>query len=162
MRDLLVSLDEHRSGAPALDRIASFLEEVTLDNERQEEKESSADAATLITIHSCKGLEFRWVYLAGVEDGLLPHARSATDGSLDEERRLFYVAMTRAREKLVLSHCAQRKKYGQWVPCHPSRFLKELPPELVEDGLARGRTPVPAKEGGRWFAGLRAALDEVP
>jgi hypothetical protein len=75
---------------------------------------------------------------------------------------LFYVAMTRAMEKLVLSHCAQRKKYGQLVPCHPSRFLKELPVELTEDGQARGRTMVPVKEGGQWFAGLHAALDGVP
>jgi superfamily I DNA/RNA helicase len=162
LKDLLTSLEEHRSGAPALERIETFLEEVTLDTERQEEKEQKVDAATLITIHSCKGLEFRRVYIAGVEDGLLPHARSTTDGSLDEERRLFYVAMTRAMEKLVLSHCAQRKKYGQLVPCHPSRFLKELPVELTEDGQARGRTMVPVKEGGQWFAGLHAALDGVP
>ena len=162
VKDLLASLEEHRSGAPALERIGSFLEEVTLDTERQEEREQAVDAATLITIHSCKGLEFRRVYIAGVEDGLLPHSRSTTEGSLDEERRLFYVAMTRAREKLVLSHCAQRKKYGQSVPCHPSRFLKELPGELIEDGQARGRALVPVKEGGQWFAGLHAALDGVP
>ena len=162
VKDLLTSLEEHRNGAPAMERIETFLEEVTLDTERQEEKEQKVDAATLITIHSCKGLEFRRVYIAGVEDGLLPHARSTTDGSLDEERRLFYVAMTRAMEKLVLSHCAQRKKYGQLVPCHPSRFLKELPVELIEDGQARGRTMVPVKEGGQWFAGLHAALDGVP
>jgi superfamily I DNA/RNA helicase len=159
VKDLLASLEEHRSGVAPLERIGSFLEEVTLDNERQEEKEQQVDAATLITIHSCKGLEFRRVYIAGVEDGLLPHSRSITDGTLDEERRLFYVAMTRAMEKLVLSHCAHRKKYGQSVPCHPSRFLKELPGECIEDGQARGRTLVPVQEAGRWFAGLHAALD---
>lgn len=161
VKDLLASLEEHRAGAPPLERIGSFLEEVVLDSERQDEKESDADAATLITIHSCKGLEFRRVYIAGVEEGLLPHSRSTADGALDEERRLFYVAMTRAMEKLVLSHCAQRKKYGQSVPCHPSRFLKELPAALIEDGQARGRSLVPAKEGGHWFAGLHAALDGV-
>jgi superfamily I DNA/RNA helicase len=161
VKDLLASLEEHRSGVAALERIGSFLEEVTLDNERQEEREQKLDAATLITIHSCKGLEFRRVYIAGVEDGLLPHSRSITDGTLDEERRLFYVAMTRAMEKLVLSHCAQRKKYGQSMPCHPSRFLKELPSEFIEDGQARGRTLVPVKEAGQWFAGLHAALDGV-
>jgi superfamily I DNA/RNA helicase len=162
VKDLLASLEEHRSGAAPMERIESFLEEVSLDTDRLEEKEQRVDAATLITIHSCKGLEFRRVYIAGVEDGLLPHARSTTDGSLDEERRLFYVAMTRAMEKLVLSHCAQRKKYGQLVPCHPSRFLKELPAELIEDGQARGRTLVKVTEGGQWFAGLHAALDDVP
>jgi superfamily I DNA/RNA helicase len=162
VKDLLGSLDEHRNGVAALERIGSFLEEVTLDSEREDEPESRSDATTLITIHSCKGLEFRRVYIAGVEEGLLPHARSAAEGTLDEERRLFYVAMTRAMEKLVLSHCAQRKKYGQSVPCHPSRFLKELPAALVEDGQARGRSLVPSGEGGTWFAGLHAALDGVP
>jgi len=160
VKELLATLDEHGTGVPALERIESFLEEITLDTERQDEKEQAADAVTLITIHSCKGLEFPHVFIAGIEDGLLPHTRSTTDGSLDEERRLFYVAMTRAMEKLVLSHCAQRRKYGQSVPCHPSRFLKELPAELIEDGQARARTIVPVEQGSHWFAGLHAALDE--
>ena len=83
-------------------------------------------------MHSCKGLEFPHVFIVGLEDGLLPHSRSKAEGTLDEERRLFYVAVTRAMQTLTISHCASRKKYGQLLPCHPSPFLKELPEELVE------------------------------
>ena len=97
-----------------------FLEDLTLDNEREEEKETDGDAVTLITMHSCKGLEFPHVYIVGLEDGLLPHSRSKVEGTLDEERRLFYVAITRAMQTLTISHCLSRKKYGQPMPCHPS------------------------------------------
>ena len=78
-------------------------------------------------MHSCKGLEFPNVYIVGMEDGLLPHSRSKAEGTLDEERRLFYVAVTRAMQTLTISHCGGRKKYGAIMPCHPSPFLKELP-----------------------------------
>ena len=75
-------------------------------------------------MHSCKGLEFPHVYIVGLEDGLLPHSRSKVEGTLDEERRLFYVAITRAMQTLTISHCGGRKKYGALMPCHPSPFLQ--------------------------------------
>jgi superfamily I DNA/RNA helicase len=78
---------------------------------------------------------------------------------LDEERRLFYVAVTRAMRKLTISHCAARKKYGQPVPCHPSRFLKELPPELVELGDEKTSQPVAVKAGKDIFAAIRASIE---
>jgi superfamily I DNA/RNA helicase len=156
--DLVASLDEWdtaRSGAAAL---RSFLDDLTLDRESDEGAEPPGEAVTLITIHSCKGLEFPHVAIVGLEEGLLPHARSALEGALDEERRLFYVAITRARETLSLSHCAARKKHGRLMPCHPSRFLSELPPELLESGGSR--KPVSVETGRQWFAGMRAALEE--
>ncbi|TAL03845.1 MAG: ATP-dependent helicase, partial [Verrucomicrobia bacterium] len=113
---------------------------------------------TLITMHSCKGLEFPHVYVVGLEDGLLPHSRSKAEGTMDEERRLFYVAVTRAMKTLAISHCAGRKKYGQTMPCHPSPFLKELPPELVEDDSEKSKTPVEAETGKSYFAAMREAL----
>src|SRR5258707_13544894 len=116
---------------PPLERLQAFLEDITLDSDREDEEESAGDAVTLITMHSCKGLEFPHVYVVGLEDGLLPHARSKLENTLDEERRLFYVAITRARETLTLSYALGRKKYGETVPCHPSPFLLELPEELV-------------------------------
>ena len=76
-------------------------------------RKSTGDAVTLITMHSCKGLEFPHVFIVGLEDGLLPHSRSKAEGTLDEERRLFYVAVTRAMQTLTISHCGGRKKYGQ-------------------------------------------------
>ncbi|MGH7989855.1 MAG: ATP-dependent helicase, partial [Limisphaerales bacterium] len=137
LREMVATLDDF--GAPdALPRarLQTFLEDITLDAERLEEKEEAGDAVTLITMHSCKGLEFPQVFIVGLEDGLLPHSRSAAEGTLEEERRLFYVAVTRAMRSLTISHCAARKKYGQLIPCHPSRFLTELPPELLEDPAA--------------------------
>jgi DNA helicase-2/ATP-dependent DNA helicase PcrA len=83
-----------------------FLENVTLDSDREDEEDKAGDAVTLITMHSCKGLEFPHVYVVGLEDGLLPHSRSKVEGTLDEERRLFYVAVTRAMLSLTISHCA--------------------------------------------------------
>ena len=126
---------------PPFDRLETFLEQITLDSEREEEEDEAAgDAVTLITMHSCKGLEFPNVYIVGLEDGLLPHSRSKVEGTLDEERRLFYVAVTRAMQTLTISHCGGRKKYGSLVPCHPSPFLKELPPELVEHARRERRS----------------------
>jgi len=122
-------------------------------------KREAGDAVTLITMHSCKGLEFPRVYIVGLEEGLLPHARSAAEGTLDEERRLFYVGVTRAMQSLTLSHCAGRMRYGQLMPCHPSRFLKELPPELVEDADAKDKEPVNPDAGKKMFDVLRSAIN---
>ena len=183
LRELTATLDQGRAGSPLpaadgahglsrhsgataevtrptslADQLQSFLEDITLDSEREEEKEAG-DAVTLITMHSCKGLEFPRVYIVGLEEGLLPHARSAAEGTLDEERRLFYVAVTRAMQSLTLSHCAGRMRYGQLMPCHPSRFLKELPPELVEDDAAREKKPVTPDAGKKMFDVLRNAIN---
>ena len=159
LRELTATLDNFgRPADPPADRLQSFLEDITLDSELEEEKETG-DAVTLITVHSCKGLEFPRVYIVGLEEGLLPHARSAAEGTLDEERRLFYVAVTRAMQSLTLSHCAGRMRYGQLMPCHPSRFLKELPPELVEDDAARDKKPVAPDTGKKMFDVLRSAIN---
>jgi superfamily I DNA/RNA helicase len=158
LKDLVASLDEVAGESrPAVERLQDFLEDLSLDTER-EEGENSGDAVTLITMHSCKGLEFPHVYIVGLEDGLLPHSRSKVEGTLDEERRLFYVAITRAMQTLTLSHCSARKKFGQLSPCHPSPFLKELPADLVEHADARPKEPVPVDTGRDLFAAMRASL----
>jgi ATP-dependent DNA helicase UvrD/PcrA len=158
IQELLVTLDEQPSSLSPHDRLQSFLEEITLDTEREEEKEEAGDAVTLITMHSCKGLEFPHVYIVGMEEGLLPHSRSKEENTLDEERRLFYVALTRAMQTLTLSHCASRKKFGQSMPCHPSSFLEELPKELVEHADELAKKPVSTESGKDQFAAMRAAL----
>jgi len=158
LKDLIATLDggQPPTHQPA-ERLNTFLEELTLDSEREDEQDKG-DAVTLITMHSCKGLEFPHVYIVGMEDGLLPHSRSKLEGTLDEERRLFYVAITRAQQSLMITHCAGRKKYGQVVPCHPSPFLKELPAELVEHGDEKGKQPVTVDSGRDRFDALRASL----
>jgi superfamily I DNA/RNA helicase len=158
LRDLTATLDGSNAIGKALfERLEEFLENITLDSDREEEEEKG-DVVTLITMHSCKGLEFPRVFIVGLEDGLLPHTRSTTEGTLDEERRLFYVAVTRAMLTLTISHCESRKKYGQLLPCHPSRFLKELPEELVEHAAAKDKKPVSEAVGKSLFDAMREAV----
>ena len=157
LKDLISTLDStpsDLSGLP-MQRLETFLEEITLDNEREEENELRGDAVTLITMHSCKGLEFPHVFVVGLEDGLLPHSRSQEEGTMDEERRLFYVAITRAQETLKLSYCHSRKKYGQPLPCHPSRFLQELPPQVVVNETDGSAAPPTAERSKSFFSALR-------
>jgi len=159
VKELLASLEtDTKGGEKPVNRIQSFLEELTLDSEREEEAELKNDAVTLITMHSCKGLEFPHVYVVGLEDGLLPHSRSKVEGTLDEERRLFYVAITRARQTLTLSYALGRKKYGQLLPCHPSPFLKEVPAELVEHAAAKASQPVTVNSGRNLFSAMRDSV----
>ena len=158
LRELTATLDGSNAAGKALfERLEEFLENITLDSDREEEEEKG-DVVTLITMHSCKGLEFPRVFIVGLEDGLLPHTRSTVEGTLDEERRLFYVAVTRAMLSLTISHCASRKKYGQLLACHPSRFLKELPPELVEAAEEKDKKPVSETVGKSLFDAMREAM----
>jgi DNA helicase-2/ATP-dependent DNA helicase PcrA len=95
---------------------------------------------TLMTAHSAKGLEFPLVFIVGLEDGLFPHSRSATDpAEMEEERRLCYVAMTRAEKYLYVTHAMKRRVYGEELPSEPSQFLNEMPLDLMED-LTRGNS----------------------
>jgi ATP-dependent DNA helicase Rep len=89
----------------------------------------AADEVRLSTLHAAKGLEFPHVFLVGLEEGILPHREAIDAGSVDEERRLMYVGLTRAQETLHLSYCVTRKRAGEKVDCAPSRFLAELAQE---------------------------------
>ncbi len=83
-------------------------------------------------MHAAKGPKFRHVYLIGLEEGLPPHDRSKTEGTIDEARRLLYVGITRARQTLTLTQCRDRIKFGSPSACYPSSFIKELTPELIK------------------------------
>ena len=113
--------------------LQQFLDEAALDAEPEEEDLEQKAGVTLITMHASKGLEFPVVFLVGLEEGVLPHWRSSEEGTRDEERRLLYVGITRAREELFLSYCAVRRKYGELVRCDPSSFLEELGEEWIEE-----------------------------
>jgi DNA helicase-2/ATP-dependent DNA helicase PcrA len=160
--DLVSSIDELTDkmlNASGEEKLARFLEEISLDQDRFESEDKQPDAVTLITMHSCKGLEYPHVHVVGMEQGLLPHTRSVEEGTLDEERRLFYVAITRAMESLTISHCETRKKYGQTTSCEPSRFLTELPPECVEVVDSVFQRPATQESGAAMFDALKASLD---
>ena len=111
--------------------LARFLEEVALVSD-QDTLEDRPDRVTLITLHAAKGLEFPVVFMVGLEEGLLPHRRALEDErELEEERRLAYVGMTRAKDRLYLVHAHHRSTYGIGSQSEPSRFLAELPGELL-------------------------------
>jgi DNA helicase-2/ATP-dependent DNA helicase PcrA len=109
-----------------------WLNRITLTS-RDEANEDDAGKVSLMTIHASKGLEFDIVFLAGVEKDIIPHDRAITEseGNIEEERRLFYVAITRARKRLYVTSCSSRRKQGELYPTEPSPFLSEIPQELV-------------------------------
>ena len=116
--------------------LAGFLEEAALLSSSDQASGSVADSVTLMTLHAAKGLEFPVVFMVGMEEEILPHARAVYDqsqGAISEERRLCYVGMTRAREALYLSWASQRQVFGQSRSALPSRFLKDIPTNLIEE-----------------------------
>jgi DNA helicase-2/ATP-dependent DNA helicase PcrA len=115
--------------------LSGFLQEISLYSDQDAlrgDEEGDGGQVTLMTLHNAKGLEFRAVFMIGVEEGIFPHARSIEENSLEEERRLAYVGMTRAKERLVLTHALRRNLFGRSDANLPSRFLDELPTIGVE------------------------------
>ncbi|HKK01019.1 MAG TPA: UvrD-helicase domain-containing protein [Desulfuromonadales bacterium] len=157
---------EEREEKPTL---AGFLDKVSLLDDDQpqrgdKEKKLARDAVILMSLHSSKGLEFPVVFMVGMEEGFLPHKKSLEETfDIDEERRLCYVGITRARRQLVLLNAARRKKYGQMMAREASRFLGEIPEELLVDCKSAG-TPESSPEeqeqlAGNFFAGIRSLLE---
>ena len=145
-------------------KLGDFLEKVTLDNEKDDDDDDleKKKGVCLITMHAAKGLEFPHVYIVGVEEGLLPHTRSVDEGSLDEERRLFYVGITRAQERLTMTYCAARTKYGREERCAPSSFIQEIPDRLYEftDYAAELNKPATDEDCDDFFSSLRELMDD--
>ncbi|AMU89569.1 DNA helicase II [Sphingopyxis macrogoltabida] len=126
LSELVRAMEEYES-------LEAFLEHVSLVMDRDQNDDT--ETVTIMTIHAAKGLEFDHVFLAGWEDGVFPSQRSMDEGgtaSLEEERRLAYVAITRARRRASIYHAANRRIYGQWMSSIPSRFIGEIPQEHIE------------------------------
>jgi DNA helicase-2/ATP-dependent DNA helicase PcrA len=169
VESLLASFQRREARAPEGSEgewIGSFVQALTL--EQGKDDEDARPKVTLCTLHGAKGLEFDHVFLLGCEEGLLPHSRTldarATDASpqdIEEERRLFYVGVTRAKEQLTLSRAATRPMRGKAVPRTPSRFLLEIPEELLEQFSVKDEParPVASLEAGA--SALLAALDAL-
>ena len=145
------AVDYDEQGAEGL---REFIDHSALVSDQDDYKRDAA--VTLMTAHSAKGLEFPVVFIVGLEDGLFPHSRSATDpAELEEERRLCYVAMTRAQNQLYVSHAIKRRVYGEELASEPSQFLNEMPLELIDDltlgkswlSFARGSSAMVYEQG---------------
>lgn len=144
LEQLLAGMEEHASTGGT---VQEYLEQVALMTDL-DQQDAAAQRVTLMTLHSAKGLEYPVVFMTGMEEGLFPHSRSGNGGEdLDEERRLCYVGMTRAMEKLYLSCARRRRMYGSWQFNSPSRFLAELPQHLIAGtNLTAAPTPVVTRQ----------------
>ncbi len=143
-------------------RLTDFLVQISLDQEKDEDDIEHKSGVCLVTVHAAKGLEFQNVYLVGVEEGILPHKRALEEGGVDEERRLLYVGITRARERLTMTYCSRRVIYGEPHVCEPSSFLGEVSSDLFEkiDYEEMMHKEVEADEAVSFFDSLRSLLDE--
>jgi len=153
-------------GGGSFNLLSSYLGHIALDNSGEELSNNpeggEQDAVQLMTLHAAKGLEFPLVFLSGMEEGLFPHKMSSMNPEqLEEERRLCYVGMTRAMQKLFMTHAEQRYVYGNSTPQSPSRFIEEIPGGLVTEvnslypPSAFGTSP---RKGGREFFAASAGF----
>jgi len=132
------SAEELNKELTELDILTAFLDKAALDA-GDAQADDYEDAVQLMTLHSAKGLEFPKVFITGMEEGLFPHKMSMDDlAGLEEERRLCYVGITRARQKLTLSYAESRRLHGEETLTRPSRFLREIPEELIEEIRMKG------------------------
>jgi ATP-dependent DNA helicase UvrD/PcrA len=137
-----------------IEGLRDFIDHSALVSDQDDYKRDAP--VTLMTAHSAKGLEFPLVFIVGLEDGLFPHSRSATDrAEMEEERRLAYVAMTRAERYLYVTHAMKRRVYGEELASEPSQFLNEMPIDLIDDlslgkswlSFARGSSAIDYEQG---------------
>jgi len=112
--------------------LGEFLDRTALDAEKEDDLDKKS-GVTLITLHAAKGLEYPVVYLVGLEEGILPHKRSVEEGTRDEERRLLYVGITRAMERMTMTYCSTRVKWGKEEGCERSTFISELNPDWIQE-----------------------------
>ena len=157
--ELIESVRDHegRKGKRSLQK---FLDGVALQQDRDDDDIEKQQGVSLITMHAAKGLEYPVVYLVGVEEGVLPHKRSMEEGTRDEERRLFYVGITRAMQRLTISFCSSRIRYGEPVPCQRSSFLDELDPTYLDIHSYDELAAKPMEEGQAedYFAKMKAMI----
>jgi DNA helicase-2/ATP-dependent DNA helicase PcrA len=125
------------AAAPDADTLGSFLQEIALLSDADSRREDEG-LVTLMTLHNAKGLEYPIVFIVGCEDGVFPHSRALDEGGLEEERRLFYVGVTRAMRELYLTHALRRAVFGAQTYGLRSRFLDEIPAELLDEDRAAG------------------------
>jgi ATP-dependent DNA helicase Rep len=163
VEDLVQWLDRLRKGEHLDKDLPQLVGYLTLMDvlERQDE-ETGGDRVHLMTLHAAKGLEFPHVFLVGMEEGLLPHRTSLEEDRIEEERRLAYVGLTRAQRSLTMTFAATRRRYGELATCDPSRFLEELPEEVLvrEGGKSKLSAEQRQQRGSAHLANLRSLLSQ--
>jgi len=133
--------------------LGGFVDRLSLLSDVDREQGTRDARVLMMTIHSAKGLEFPVVVMAGLEEGLFPHSRSREDeAELEEERRLCYVGITRARKRLVLTSAARRRVFGEYQTTEPSRFIDEIPPDLMEQEFSSAAAPRASRSGWEYRA----------
>ncbi len=158
LNDWVQNLNRKHDGGLDVEALAAKLSLMDMLERQNDDKES--DAVQLMTLHAAKGLEFPWVCLAGFEEGMLPHHGSDTEEGIQEERRLAYVGITRARQLLLISHARTRKRQGEAMACAPSRFLAELPADDLQwDGRDGGSSEEKRARGSASLNSLRNMLN---
>lgn len=166
VRDLFLWIERILAKAKQEDgedlKMSKIVSHMTLmDILERNEEETDLNMVTLMTLHASKGLEFPHVFLIGMEEELLPHKQNLESPGLEEERRLAYVGITRAQRSLTLSYARKRKKYGEEITCEPSRFLQELPEDLLKWEGKPGQEECPVEQkiaGNAHIDNLRALL----
>lgn len=143
-------------GGRTVETVRDFVDSMELRDVLTDKKENE-DRVQLLTLHGCKGLEFPIVFMMGIEEDMIPHKMLGTD--IAEERRLFYVGVTRAQRSLILSRAQKRRKYGKWADAAPSRFLLEIPPHLLS--LRQGPRPIKEEQRKSMVADLFKKLDAL-
>jgi len=158
--DELISWIERLSNKSSDAELGDIVSRLTLLDILDRDDEQDGDHVHLMTLHAAKGLEFPHVYLVGMEEDLLPHRMSIEEDNIEEERRLAYVGITRAQKTMSFSYAMRRKRYGEMIQCTPSRFLDEIPQELLHFEGEK-QDPEEAQEEGRaTLSSLRALLTE--
>ena len=148
---------ESREDEPSL---GGFVDRLSLLSDVDKEQGKREARVMMMTLHSAKGLEFPTVVLAGLEEGLFPHSRSRDDeAELEEERRLLYVGITRARQRLVLTSAARRRVFGEYQSTQPSRFIEEIPVDLVEEEMSTLSSHLRQGYGGQAGYGARSGTN---
>jgi len=158
MQKLLDKEDQEHSFETVLHRLT------LIDLLERGDAQQETDRVQLMTLHAAKGLEFKHVFLVGMEEGILPHQNSIDTDDVEEERRLTYVGITRAQQSLTLTLAHKRRKHGEHMESTPSRFLEELEKEDLQwEGFQDKKDPQRAMEVGQsHLASLKALLGETP
>jgi DNA helicase-2/ATP-dependent DNA helicase PcrA len=157
--DELVGVAREFDARDDVEGLETFLQELSLVSDADEDEHTVRSLVTLMTLHTAKGLEFPIVYLVGMEDGVFPHQRAIEEANLEEERRLCYVGMTRARERLTLTYCRSRTLFGSRNSNPPSIFLAEIPSDVVEHERQRVQRVAAASRTASSFGPGRAGYE---